>query len=93
MTTTVAMEKWEAGQIVRDVLRGDYFQDFTKHDRIHDPDGIYAIEAEMTGRDGQEFFWDEYQREALKTVAAMTPEDRADYLRIELEEEEEEDSE
>jgi len=76
------MEKWEAGQIVRTMLRGDHFQSYSSHDRTHDPDGVYEIESSITVGASERFFWNREQRKALAIVGRMTPEERRFHLEI-----------
>jgi hypothetical protein len=80
----------EAGRIVKRMLERDYFASFTREDRVYDPDGIYEIEAEMVNPEDSNFYlWNGAQREALYIVAGMSPEQRAEYLEIELESDQE----
>ena len=84
MKIDTAMDKTEAGQIVRDLLRSDYFQSFNKYDRVYDPEGLYEVEAEIEGSDGEAFYWQDDEREAFRVFAQMSPADRACALDIEL---------
>lgn len=70
----------DAASTLMKVLRSDYFQDFSEEDRILDPDGIYAMSAEITVQgDGEEmFYFTAKEREALALFAEATPDERAD---------------
>ncbi|WP_233842245.1 hypothetical protein [Dyella sp. 2HG41-7] len=61
----------DAASFMSKLLRNDYFQDFSAQDRVEDPDGIYAIEAEMP-------HWGEMEREAFGLFAEATPAERAE---------------
>ena len=84
MNIEIEMTKGEAGDIVQRLLRNDYFSQFSANDRVEDPDGLYAIESEMTHiEEGEEFFnWNDETRTALSIVAKMTPAERREYLEI-----------
>ncbi|KRE90821.1 hypothetical protein ASG87_01410 [Frateuria sp. Soil773] len=58
----------------------DHFQDFSLADRIKDPDGLYAIEAEMTDSD-DELTHSAIVREAMGLMAAATPAERLDLFK------------
>lgn len=75
----------DAGSFMVDLLCNDYFQDFSDQDRIQDPDGIYAIEADMTTIDdeGDEVYtWNDQEREALALFAGAKPAERASIFQI-----------
>ncbi len=89
------MSKYEAGEIVQRLLRLEYWSWVSTHDRVNDGE-MYAIETEITHKDeeGEEvFIWNTEQRDALKIVGQMTPEERRKYLEIEIEEDEEDEEE
>ena len=69
----------EATTIVKHLLNGDYFQDFSSEDRINDPDGIYDMESEITDSN-EEFYWNVDERKAFKIFADLTSAERAAYL-------------
>ncbi|BFI96286.1 MAG: hypothetical protein RSP_17960 [Rhodanobacter sp.] len=61
----------------------DYFQDFSLADRVKDdPDGVYAIEAELSGRDGDRYFHGEVVREAMRWFAQATPAERLEAFKL-----------
>jgi hypothetical protein len=78
----------DAGSFMIKLLSNDYFQDFSHADRIQDPDGIYAIEAEMThsyasaDHDAGDYYWDDQEREALTLFAEATPAERAEIFEL-----------
>lgn len=82
----MTMLNHEAGRIVKRMLERDYFASFSREDRVYDPDGVYEIEAEMINPEDSDYYlWNGAQREALRIVAGMLPEQRAEYLEIDLE--------
>jgi hypothetical protein len=59
----------------------DYFQDFDLADLVKDPDGIYAIEADMTDSN-DEFTHSEVVREAMEVMATASPADRLEHFKL-----------
>lgn len=59
----------------------DHFQDFSISDRIKDPDGVYAIEAEMTDSD-DELTHSKIAREAMALMAVTTPSERLELFKL-----------
>lgn len=61
----------------------DHFQDFSLADRVKDdPDGVYAIEAELSGRDGDRYFHSKVVREAMRRFARATPAERLEVFKL-----------
>lgn len=63
--------------------RNDHFQDFSLADRVKDPDGIYATEAELDDyEDSDSYFHGEKIREALIRFAEATPAERLEAFKL-----------
>lgn len=67
------MYTYEAKNIVRDLLRNDYFGSMTPKQRVFDGE-LYAMEASLTDT------WSEEECEALAIFAELSPAERAEAL-------------
>ncbi|WP_395119883.1 hypothetical protein ACFCQI_02935 [Rhodanobacter sp. FW102-FHT14D06] len=68
---------------VMETERASYFQDFSIRDRVMDPNGLYAVEAEMEDpEDSDHYLHSDAICEALNRFAAASPAERLEVFKL-----------